>query len=80
MLVLLFQIVSDFRELGESGLEVFDDLGSDDVRVGKVGAVFERLVFQPEAVEVEFVALASGLCSFTSCVPIGCEISSLGGS
>jgi hypothetical protein len=29
--------------LGEGGLEVFDDFGGDDVGIGKVGAVFEAL-------------------------------------
>jgi len=32
-------------ELGESSLEVFYDLGGDDVWIGKVGAVFETFVF-----------------------------------
>jgi hypothetical protein len=36
-----FQIVRNFRALGESGLEVFVDFGGDDVGIGKVGAVFE---------------------------------------
>jgi hypothetical protein len=30
---LLLQVRRDFGELGESGLEVFDDLGGDDVGV-----------------------------------------------
>jgi len=38
-------------------LEVFDDLGGDDVGIRKVGAVLKRFVFEPEDVEVEFVAL-----------------------
>ena len=38
-------------------MEVFDDLSGDDVGVGKIGTVFERLILQPEDVEVEFVAL-----------------------
>jgi hypothetical protein len=29
----------------------------DDVGIGKIGAVFEVFVFEPEDVEVEFVAL-----------------------
>ena len=29
-------------------MEVFDDLGGDDVGAGKVGAVFEAFVFEPE--------------------------------
>jgi hypothetical protein len=39
-------------------LEVFDNFLSDDVGIGKVGAVFEAFVFQPEDVEIEFVAFA----------------------
>src|SRR5437660_717283 len=45
---LLFQVVCDFGELGEGGLEIFDDFLSDNVRIGKVGAVFEAFVFEPE--------------------------------
>jgi hypothetical protein len=47
-----FQISGDWKarpllriryggELGESGLEIFDDLGSDDVGIGKIAGVFE---------------------------------------
>jgi hypothetical protein len=43
--------------LGEGGLEIFDDFGSDDVWIGKVSAVFEAFVFEPGDVEVEFIAL-----------------------
>jgi hypothetical protein len=39
-------------------LEIFNDLGGDDVGIGKVGAVFEAFVFEPKDVEVEFVALS----------------------
>ena len=38
-------------------MEVFDDLGGDGVGIGEIGAVFEAFVFEPEDVEVEFVAL-----------------------
>ena len=48
--------MSEFQ-LCERGLEVFDDFGGDDVGIGKVGAVFERFIFQPEDGEVEFIAL-----------------------
>jgi len=34
--------------LGERRLEIFYDFLSDDVRRGKIGAVFEALVFEPE--------------------------------
>jgi hypothetical protein len=33
---------SEFQ-LGEGGLEVFDDSGGDAVGIGKIGAVFEAL-------------------------------------
>ena len=38
-------------------MKVFDNFLSDDVGSGKVGAVFEAFVFEPEDVEVEFVVL-----------------------
>ena len=51
------QITSDFGELGKGGLQVFDNFLSDNIGIGKVGAVFEAFVFEPEDVEVELVAL-----------------------
>ena len=36
---------------------VFDDFGGDYIGIGKIGAVLEAFVFEPEDVEVEFVAL-----------------------
>jgi hypothetical protein len=56
-LLALDQIVRDFGELGEGGLQVFDDFGGDDVGIGEIGAVFEAFVFEPRNIEVEFVAL-----------------------
>ena len=53
-----FQIVRDFGELGEGGLEVFHDLSRDHIGVGEIGAVFEAIVLQPKNVEVKFIALA----------------------
>ena len=38
---LFLQVSGDFGELGEGGLEVFDDVGGDDFGGGKVGGVFE---------------------------------------
>ena len=52
-----FEIVRDFGELNQGGLEVFYDFGGDDVGIREIGAVFEAFVFEPEDVEVEFVAL-----------------------
>jgi hypothetical protein len=46
-IVLSLQICSDFGELSKGGLEVFDDLGGDDIGWREVGAVFERFVFEP---------------------------------
>ena len=43
--ILALQIVRNFGELSEGGLEVFGDLGGDDVRIGQVGAVFKAFVF-----------------------------------
>jgi hypothetical protein len=48
-----------FGELGQCGLEVFDDFGGDNVGVGEIGAVFEAFVFKPQNVEIEFIALDS---------------------
>jgi hypothetical protein len=45
--------------LGECGLEVFDYLSRNDIWIGKVGAVFERFVFEPKDVGIEFVALTN---------------------
>jgi hypothetical protein len=42
----LLQVVGYCGELGEGGLEVFDDFGDDDVGIRKVGAVFEAFVFE----------------------------------
>ena len=47
--MLFLQVTRDFRELGEAGLEIFDDIGGgDDFGVGKVGAVFEAFIFEAE--------------------------------
>jgi len=43
---------SEFQ-LSEGGLEIFHDFGGDDIGIGKVGAVCEALVFEPEEVAVE---------------------------
>ena len=51
------QISCDRRKLRECGFEVFDDFLRDNARIGEVGAVFEAFVFEPENIEVEFVAL-----------------------
>ena len=40
----------------EGGFEVVDDFLGDDVGVGKIGGVFEGVVFEPEDVEAGFVA------------------------
>jgi hypothetical protein len=43
--------------LAERRLKVFDDFSGDDVGVWEIGGVFERFVFEPKDVEIEFVAL-----------------------
>ena len=40
----------------ERRLEVFHDFGSDDVWRWKIGGVFQRIVSEPEDVEVDLVA------------------------
>ena len=47
----------DRLELLERGAQVFGDLGSNQIGVGQVGGVFERLVLEPEDVEADLVAL-----------------------
>ena len=37
-------------------MRVFDNFGGDDVRIGKIGAVFEAFVFEPDDIEVNHVA------------------------
>jgi len=48
---------SDFAELGERGLEVFDDFLVNYVRIGEVNPAFEAFVFDPKDLEIEFVML-----------------------
>jgi len=43
-------VTSEFQ-LGQRGLEIFDDFLGDDVGVREIGAVFEAFVFEPEDVE-----------------------------
>ena len=57
LLHLFLQISCDFGELGKGGLKILDDFLGDHVRRWKVSAVFEAFVFEPENIEVEFVAL-----------------------
>ena len=42
------EVGRDFGELSKSGSEVFDDFSGNDVGIGRVGAVFEAVVFEPE--------------------------------
>ena len=51
----LLQIFCDGRELFQRGFQVRSDVGGDDFWSGQVGGVFQRLVFQPEDVEVHLV-------------------------
>jgi hypothetical protein len=46
--MLFLQIIRDFGELGKRSLKIFDDFGGNNVRIGKIGAVFEAFVFEPE--------------------------------
>jgi hypothetical protein len=43
--------------LRESGFQIFDNFLRDHIGIREIGAVFEAFVFEPEDVEVEFVAL-----------------------
>jgi hypothetical protein len=57
--------------LGEGGLEIFYDLGRDDVEIGEVGAVFDAFVFEPKDVEVALESPAS-LYAALRVVPLKC--------
>ena len=67
------QIRRDFGELGERSLEVFDNFLRDNVGIGEIGAIFERLVLQPENVEVELESPAVARASVTGRA-IKCQI------
>jgi hypothetical protein len=55
--LLALQICCNRGELLKRSFQILDNLVSDNIRVGKVGALFEAFVFEPKDVEVEFVAL-----------------------
>lgn len=46
--MLTLQINCNSRELREGSFEVFDNFLRDDLRGGKIGAVCEAFVFEPE--------------------------------
>ena len=50
------QVRNDFAELFQRCLQIFHNLGGDDVGGWEIGGVFEGLVFEPEDVEVDLVA------------------------
>src|SRR5205085_10260517 len=52
----LHEIFRDRGELFECGLQIVDDLASDDIGSGQVRAFFETLVLEPKDVEVHLVA------------------------
>jgi hypothetical protein len=49
--------------LGQSGLEVFDDFGGDDVGIGKIGAVFEALKARPRLFGLSYGVVEASLRS-----------------
>jgi hypothetical protein len=55
-------------QLGQSGLQVFDDLGGDDVRARKIGAVFEAFVFEPEVCSMKSSTLSYFAIRYICCV------------
>ena len=55
--VLFLQILCDGGELFQGGFEVVGDFLGDDFRGGQIGGFFQRIVFQPENVQVHLVAL-----------------------
>jgi len=53
----LLQVLRNGRKLLECGLQIGGDVGSDDFRRRQVRGLLERVVFQPEDVQVHLVAL-----------------------
>lgn len=53
----------DFGELFQSGLQVLDNLGGDDVWWREVRGIFERIVFEPEDVAIDLIAFEKPACS-----------------
>src|ERR1017187_503111 len=49
------QIFGDQCELVERGLQVFDDLGSDDIGGRQIGGVFQAFVLEPKDVQAGLV-------------------------
>ena len=54
---LLPQILLYRRELLKSSLQIFNDLGCYDRRVRQVGRVLQRIILEPEYVQVRFITL-----------------------
>jgi hypothetical protein len=51
------EVICNCGELLKRSFQILHNLRRNHVGIGEVGAVFERIVFEPGAVEVEFVAL-----------------------
>jgi len=68
--VLPLQVAGNFGELGESRLQVFDDLLSDDVGIGEVRAVFEAFVLKPEDLKA---SAGSNILLLLFCFDFPCE-------
>ena len=48
----MFQIISDFSELCEGGLEAFHDLCGNNIRIREIGTVFEAFIVEPKKVVI----------------------------
>jgi hypothetical protein len=57
MLAWLFKICCEAGELLERGLQIDGDLLSDNFGIRQILGIFERVVLEPENVELRFVAL-----------------------
>ena len=52
----------DFGELFQSGLQVLYNLDGDDVWWREVRGIFERIVFEPEDVEIDLIVVEKLAC------------------
>jgi hypothetical protein len=55
----LLRILGNRRKLLQRGLQVFRDLGGNDLRRGQVRGIFQQLILELENVQVHLVALGN---------------------
>lgn len=69
--LLLAQTVHDLAELGQGGLEVLGDLQCQHVRFGQVLRLAQRVVLDPEDVQIQLVPLRQFLMGEVSPTAVG---------